>query len=104
MTRDEKLSYMRIMGNIDESEQDNLLVTYLELSKQKLINHIYPYEKSVIELEPKYEMQQIELAIILYNKRGAEGEEHHNENGVNRRYKSEESFLASIPRKVGLPL
>ena len=104
MTCDEKLNYMRIMGEIDSEEQDDVLVAYLDLAKQKLINHIYPFEKNVVEIEPKYEMKQVELAIILYDKRGANGEEHHNENGVNRKYQTEASFLASIPRKVGIPL
>ena len=103
MTHDEKLNYMRIMGEISENESDELLTAYLNLAEQKLINHIYPYRNDVVALERKYEMKQIELAIILYSKRGAEGEEHHNENGVNRRYESEDKFLASIPRHVGIP-
>ena len=94
---------MRIMGEL-ENEEDDVLMAYLNLAKDKLINHIYPYKHDVVELDKCYEMKQIELAIILYSQRGAEGEEHHNENGVNRRWKSEESFLASIPRHVGLPL
>ena len=103
MTIDEKVQKMKIMGNI-EGEQDDLLMVYLDLAKQKLIEHIYPFRDDVVSLDKKYDTKQIELAIILYNKRGAEGEEHHNENGVNRRYQSEEKFFASIPRNVGLPL
>lgn len=95
---------MRIMGNIGSDENDDLLMAYLNLAKDKLLNHIYPFEKDKVELESRYDTKQIELAIILFNKRGAEGEDTHNENGVNRKYISEEKFLASIPRKVGLPL
>lgn len=102
MTLEEKLNYMRIMGNIDSDVEDDLLMAYLNLAKEKLINHIYPYEKPV-ELNSHYDMKQIELAIILYNNRGAEGEEQHNENGVNRKYISEDKFLASIPRHSGIP-
>lgn len=94
---------MRIMGNIDSEEEDDLLVAYLDLAKEKLLNHIYPFEKK-LELDSRYDMKQIELAIILFNSRGAEGEEQHNENGVNRKYQSEEKFLASIPRHSGIPL
>lgn len=102
MEIEKKLSYMKIMGGLQDNEDDKVLMAYLDLAKEKLINHIYPFEKPV-ELEEKYVMKQIELAIILFNKRGAEGETSHNENGVNRSYQSEEKFFASIPRKVGLP-
>ena len=103
MTIEEKVNYMKIMGNIDSDVEEDLLVAYLDLAKQKLINHIYPHRNDVIDIESRYEMKQIELAIILYNKRGAEGEEQHSENGVTRKYQSEEKFLASIPRHVGIP-
>lgn len=102
MTDEEKVNYMKVMMNLP-NENDDTLMVYLNLAKEKLLNHIYPYEKPT-ELEREYEMKQIELAIILYNKRGAEGEESHTENGVARKYQSEEKFLASIPRKAGIPL
>lgn len=104
MTLDEKTNYMKIMGGSEvEAEKDETLHAYLLLAKDKLLNHIYPYGNAPVELDKRYDMKQIELAIILYNQRGAEGEEQHNENGVNRKYISEEKFLASIPRKAGLP-
>ena len=103
MTLEEKLKYMKIMGGLQGEDEDEL-TAYLDLAKSKLINHIYPYEKGKVELEPRYEMNQVELAIILFGKKGAEGEEQHNENGVNRKYQSEENYLQSIPRHAGLPL
>lgn len=103
MTIEEKVNYMRIMGNIGSDVEDNLLMAYLDLAKQKIIDHVYPFKNNVVELESKYDMKQVELAIILFDKRGAEGEEHHNENGVNRKYQSEEKFFASLPRSAGIP-
>ena len=103
MLTEEKLKYMRVLGNINEGDaDDDLLTAYLDLAKEKLLNHIYPFEKPV-EVGKEYEMKQVELAIILFAKRGAEGEDSHNENGVNRKYQSEEKFLQSIPRCVGIP-
>ena len=93
---------MRIMGDIDDSEDDDLLTAYLTLAENKLLNHIYPFEKPAT-LDKEYDVKVVELAIILYNKRGAEGEDSHNENGVNRKYQSEEKFLQSIPRYAGIP-
>ena len=101
MTQDEKLNYMKIMGGL-QGEDDNELEAYLDLAKQKLLNHIYPYRNET-ELEKRYEMKQVELALILFAKKGAEGEETHNESGVNRKYISEEKFLQSIPRHCGIP-
>jgi len=102
MTIEEKLNYMKIMGGLD-SEDDDTLMVYLDLAKEELLNHIYPFGHEAVELEKRYDTKQIELALILFNQRGAEGEESHNENGVNRKYQSKEKFLASIPRKAGIP-
>lgn len=98
MGNDEKLNYMRIMGNFDDDVEVETLQVYLDLAKEKLLNHLYPYGHEGIELDKRYDLKQVELAIILYNKRGAEGENSHNENGVSRSYQSEEKFFASIPR------
>lgn len=105
MELEEKVRLMKVLGKGSElaNEDNDTLETYLLLAEQKLLNHIYPYGKGKVELDSKYDTKQIELAIILYNQNGAEGEESHSENGVTRKYVSEEKFLASIPRKVGLP-
>ena len=55
------------------------------------------------DVEGKYEYDLLELAIVLFNERGVEGQETHNENGVNRKWRSEQQILKSIPRMVGLP-
>ena len=39
-------------------------------------------------LESQYNDLQIQIAIFLYNKQGAEGEKSHDENGVNRSYEN----------------
>ena len=103
MTYEERLSYMRTMlGSCEDT--DDVLSTYLNIARQKIINHRFPYGTSLVEVEPRYEMKMIELAIVLYNERGAEGQVKHNENGVSREWKTEEEILASIPRQAGLPL
>ena len=102
MTIEQKVEYMKTMMS-DTSLEDETAIVYLNLAKQKLINHIYPFDIKVDELDERYDYQQIELAIVLYNERGAEGEDEHDENGVKRRYRSEKSILASIPKYAGLP-
>jgi len=102
MTQEEKLNYMRIMGDLQD-ENDEALSPYLTLAKEKLLNHIYPYRDDKVELEKRYEMKQVELAIVLFNKKGAEGESSHSENGVARKYMSEDEILQTIPRHIGIP-
>ena len=102
MTLEQKVEYMKTMMG-DTSLEDEIVIVYLNLAKERIINHIYPFERKVEELDSKYDYQQIELAIALYNQRGVEGEKTHNENGVNRSYNSVEKILNSIPKYAGLP-
>jgi hypothetical protein len=41
-----------------------------------------------VPLESQYNNLQIQIAIFLYNKQGAEGEKSHDENGVKRTYEN----------------
>lgn len=102
MTIEQKVAYMKTMMD-DTSLEDETAIVYLDLAKQKLLTHIYPFDDKVIEVPSKYDLQHIELAIALFNKRGGEGEEYHNESGVHRRYQTEAQILASIPKHAGLP-
>ena len=102
MTIEQKVNVMQTMMN-DISLEEDVAIVYLDLAKQKLINHIYPFDLEQTELPSRYDMKQIELAIVLFNKRGAEGEEKHDENGVARIYENERKILASIPKCAGIP-
>ena len=104
MTIEQKVEYMKtMMGEQDVADVgDETLIVYLNLAKERIINHIYPFDNKS-EMPSRYDYQQIELAIVLYNQRGVEGEKTHNENGVNRSYNSVEKILNSIPKYAGLP-
>lgn len=101
MTIEQKVEYMKTMMG-DTSLEDETAIVYLNLAKQRIINHIYPFDNKS-EMPSRYDYQQIELAIALFNQRGVEGEDKHNENGVNRSYKSVEKILNSIPKYAGFP-
>ena len=75
-------------GEINE----DILLTYLNIAKEKVLHKCYPFRHNVEEVPEKYQYVQLEIAQYLYNKRGAEGETAHNENGINRTYES-----ASVP-------
>ena len=96
MTNEEKLTMLRVMVEADSEDwTDEILLTYLNISGQKIINRAYPYDNTVDVVPRKYEMLQCEIAAYLLNKRGAEGELTHSENGISRSYES-----ADIPNSM----
>jgi len=93
----------RLLCLFDESE-DMLLDTLLLISAQKILDRVYPYHPERIEVPTRYHLKQVEIAAYLYNKRGAEGQTVHNENGINRTYESAdvpESLMRGITPFVG---
>lgn len=71
-------------------DNEDLLNFYLELAAEKIISKCYPYrlEHETKSVPEKYHNLQLEIAVYLRGKQGAEGETVHNENGVNRTYES----------------
>ena len=105
MTLEERIEKMKIMLGEDGVDiDDNTCQTYLDLAISKILTHRFPYGTNLVDVEPRFEYQMIELAIVKYNQQGVEGEETHNESSVHRKYRTEEQILASIPRFAGLPL
>ena len=57
------------------------------------------------EVPVQYEHLQLEIAIYMLNKRGAEGQTSHSENGISRSYENADipkSMLMSITPNVGV--
>ena len=68
-------------------ETDNaVLSTYLTLAEGVVIRKAFPFGDGSEEMPVKYDRTQVEIAAYMLNKRGAEGEKVHNENGVIRHY------------------
>ena len=108
MTEIEKLSLLRVMvgqPNTDENWSDDVLISYLKVAGEKIINRAYPYDDTVTEVPRRYGVLQCEIAQYLLNKRGAEGQTAHSENGVSRTYASAdvpESLLSEVIPNVGV--
>lgn len=108
MTEVEKLALLRAMvgtPNTDENWSDDVLISYLTIAGRKIINRAYPYDDEVTEVPRRYGYLQCEIACYLLNKRGAEGQTAHSENGVNRSYESAdvpESMLSEVIPHVGV--
>ena len=83
MTDTEKLTMLKAMtGEKDES----VLSTYLSIAGNKVLKRAYPFDSTVTVVPDRYAYNQVEIAANLVNKRGAEGETAHSENGISRSY------------------
>lgn len=108
MTEVDKLALLRAMvgtPNTDENWSDDVLISYLSIAGRKIINRAYPYDDTITEVPRRYGYLQCEIACYLLNKRGAEGQTAHSENGVNRSYESAdvpESMLREVIPHVGV--
>ena len=101
MTDAEKLTMLKIMISPD-TDTDEVLGAMLALSQSLILNKMYPFsmpEDAVVP--PKYEHVQLELAVELYTKRGAEGQASHTENGTTRTWTEKSRTLARVVPHVG---
>ena len=94
MTQEERITTIRTM--IGEDVDDNTLSIYLRHANSKILNHRYPFGTKRTEIEPQFEEDLLELTIVLFNQRGAEGQKSHNENGVQRTWRTENEILEGI--------
>lgn len=100
MTQLERLK-IRITEKVDDVELEDIL----ESAKAVILSRRFPFGEQPEEIENKYKDLQIRIAVEMFNKRGAEGETAHSENGVNRSYSSasvSEELLREITPKAGV--
>lgn len=100
-----KLNQLKLLLNISDTSEDELLLTLLQISGQKILDRAFPYHPEIVEVPLRYEPKQLEIAVYLYNKRGAEGQISHSENGISRTYESAdvpESLMRGIVPFVGV--
>ena len=104
MTEQEKLDLLKAMLG-DSTESTIVLSTYLKIAGDKIINKAYPYSNNITEVPKRYDILQCEIAAYLINKRGAEGQTSHSENGISRSYENADipaSMLSSVTPHVGI--
>lgn len=87
MTEKRKIDMLRTMLE-DRDEDEGILSVYLQLAGDKILNRMYPFKESYdgIEVPDKYVSVQLKIAAYMMNKRGAEGQIQHIENGIHRNY------------------
>jgi len=103
MTQNDKLAMlMERTGELS----DNVLSVYLSIAARHILNRAYPFKSNARKVPDKYGVLQVEIAAYIMDKRGAEGETVHVENGISRHYENgeiPESMLKTvIPFAVAL--
>jgi len=105
MTSAEKLIFFRnLVGEPSGAERE--LAAYLSLAANEVLRRAFPYDNTQNAVPDKYAMTQCQIAQYLWNKRGAEGQTSHGENGINRSYESggiPASLLNQITPNAGVP-
>ena len=103
MTDSEMLDYIRTMGGFTVDEDpDNVLSAYLTEAKDAIMNRAYPYGYDAETAFPaKYEVLACKIAIEQLDKRGAEGQLSHSENGISRSYSN--GYITSDLLQVVIP-
>ena len=104
MTNAEKLARFEVLISPDTASEE-LLSFLLEQSEGIVLNRRYPFgvpEGAVVPVA--YEHIQLQIAVELFSKMGAEGQTDHSENGVARKWESgdiSQSLLKRIVPIVG---
>lgn len=94
MTTAEKLTAIKSLLNITDNAQDDVLTTYLTLSRDEILSWIYSATGSipgdVTDVPMWYEPSQIMSVLAGYGISGAENQMAHSENGISRTFKYED--------------
>lgn len=91
----------RLKIRIPDETDNELLFDILDSAKNLILLKRFPYATELpLELESKYDELQLQIAVRMYNKIGAEGEKSHIESGVTRNYGSSEEYADLLARVI----
>lgn len=104
MIKSEKLAIVKSLLGIsaNDTTKDSELNTLLDIAQEQILNKAFPYNKNVSSVPLRYENLQCRLTVDIYNRKGAEGESEHNENGVNRKYLLDSELLKEVIPMAGV--
>lgn len=75
----------KLKALVDERDT-TVLDTFLDIAKDRVLLKLYPFDPAKTTVPARYISTQLQIAAYLINKRGAEGELIHDENGIRRTY------------------
>ena len=100
MTNEEKISRLEVLISPDTASSE-LLLSLLENAEGIVLNRRYPFGAPEGAVVPAiYEHIQLQIAVELFSKMGAEGQTAHGENGVSRTYESADVSPSLLKRIV----
>lgn len=99
MTEEEKQAMLEALSGEADA---NVLLSYLSVAKDVILDQLYPFGRESEEVPDRYATLQVEIASYKIQKRGAEGEIMHTENGLTRSYESSEIPPAMLRRIIPL--
>ena len=100
MTREEKLAKFSVLISPEEAN-DELMEVLLDQAGAIVLNRRYPFGiPELAEVPAAYEHIQLQIAVELFAKMGAEGQTAHNENGVNRTYEAADVSPSLLKRII----
>lgn len=87
----ESLANLKLYLGITDDSEDELLSLLIKQADSAIIKKRHPFgatDEQKANALSDYSDIELNIAVYLYNKMGAEGQTSHNENGVNRGYES----------------
>ena len=100
MTKEEKLARLAVLISPEEASEE-LMSHLLEQAGGIVLNQRYPFGiPEWTEVPAAYEHIQIQIALELFAKMGAEGQTAHNENGVSRTYEAADVSPSLLKRII----
>lgn len=100
MTDGEKITKLGVLISPDTADSE-LLLLLIEQAEGIVLNRRYPFgvpEDAVVP--PIYEHIQLQIAVELFSKMGAEGQTAHGENGITRTYEAADVSPSLLKRIV----
>lgn len=100
MTNEEKIERLAVLISPDTAETE-LLYLLIEAAEGIVLNRRYPFGyPEGTEVEKRYEHIQLQIALELFSKMGAEGQTAHSENGISRSYEAADVSPSLLKRIV----
>ena len=100
MTNEEKITSLEALISPDTAD-NKILSQMITLAEGIVLNRRYPFgipEGATVPTQ--YEHVQLQIAVELFSKMGAEGQTSHSENGISRTYESAGVSQALLKRIV----
>ena len=83
-------------------ETEDVLDAVLGAAETLILNKMHPFGyQEGTAIPARYEYLQLQLAVEIYNKRGAEGQISHSENGISRSWPEKNRLLSMVIPFVG---